>query len=183
MAYTDSGDDNMAGQPSAAQPAPASSPPDNGGGGKHPAALDRHVAQVLWQRVAAMSPQDIQDIDAALPRHVGLLFLKLVPELSSLLLQAQQMQGPEMQPVRDSFNHDAIMQHVEGRMADRHRQTPVGKVLSRRAPTTGAPNNAPPRVTPPSPTPPPPGNPAAARPQNPAMNPRPLPMRSGLSNV
>ncbi len=78
--------------------------------------LDKKVSQVLWERVQDLSPEDLAAIDKGMNRELGLLLLKIVPELSTLILNGSQMQGPEMKEVRDQFNHDAIVNHLKTKM-------------------------------------------------------------------
>lgn len=73
---------------------------------------DEQVAKVLWDRVNGLNPQDLQMLAQSLSRQAGLVLLKILPELSAVILQAQQMQGPEMGEVRGAFGHDETMQQM-----------------------------------------------------------------------
>ncbi len=92
-----------AGNPGAT-PAPGASPPTKS---------DQHTATVLWRRVLDLQPDDFKMFDQGITKPMGLLMLKLVPELAPLILQSTAMQGPDMQPVRDAFNHDAVVAKIQ----------------------------------------------------------------------
>ena len=106
------------GGPQMGAPMPGGAPPQPGGqpGGNAPP-TDDAVAAKLWERANQLSPQDIQALGRVMNREAGLIMLKLVPELSAIILEMGQMQGPEMQEIRGQFSHDDTMQQIRSKPA------------------------------------------------------------------
>lgn len=125
--------------------------------GPSPNDPDEDVAQKLWHRIDGLRQQDIDAFMTNLPRPVGLILLKIVPELSALILETPEMQGDDMADVRADFDHDEVMNHIGQHLGVG--QAPGG------APQDGAPGGQPqggaPQASPPHQTgaPPPPALP------------------------